>query len=305
MAVFQTRGNPIASAAPLPKTTGAETISATAILDKTTRRDETIMPTLPKIKAETNRDLSNNGRFDFSEAAKNFGYGLIKIVPNMIEGFKKHPIFFSATLLGTAALTIAAPATLTVFAAIGMGYAAYKLGSSLVNITRAILSGNGDVAERYAMQDLGEAITTGALTAISAKPVLNSLNVETKGMSTLGAVRELLSHPTKYLSAAAVESYTSIRSGQAVTNLFNFLSNTIKSLTSLFGGNKMLNSDRVILNETSTEPGLSPSDINKMMERFGQKDLGSPPKSYDQLENPTLSPSEVREILRNLDMLKK
>ena len=137
----------------------------------------------PSDSFEKGEDKSNNGKFDFSEAGKNFIKGVISPVSTMI----KHPVM----TLGIIGATIAACSLVPVMApitAIGFGaMSIFQLGKGCYNAAKSYKNGEYDKAEK-AFDEIGQGTVGVALTAVGVKQgakvakeakLMNELNVNT------------------------------------------------------------------------------------------------------------------------------
>ena len=109
-------------------------------------------------------DKSKNGKFDISEAGKNFLKGVISPITAMI----KHPLAAAGMLAGTLALCSLVP-VLGPALAIGFGaYSVYQLGKGCVNVAKNCKNGNYDDAEK-AFTTVGEGAIGTALSIMGVK----------------------------------------------------------------------------------------------------------------------------------------
>lgn len=135
---------------------------------------------------------SNNGKFDWSEAGKNFVKGLISPVTTMI----KHPLM----TVGILGATVAACALVPVMApimAVGFGaMSVYQLGKGCYNAAKLYKNGDYDNSEK-AFSQIGEGTVGVALTAMGVKQsakvakeakLMNELNVNTLSKAQKEAV---------------------------------------------------------------------------------------------------------------------
>ena len=128
-------------------------------------------------------DKSNNGKFDLSEAGKNFLKGVISPVTTLI----KHPLMtagvLGATVVACSLVPVLAPVT-----AIGFGImSVYQLGKGCYNAGKLYSKGEYDKAER-AFDEIGQGTAGVALTALGIKQsakvakeakLMSELNVNT------------------------------------------------------------------------------------------------------------------------------
>jgi len=170
-----------------------------------------------RVKA-TKIDKSNDGKFSFSEAAKNFGKGLISPITGMFQSKKT---FAKAALMivGSAVLIAATGGAATPFLiAAGVGMGACQAAKGAYKIVKAK---NGDDIEK-AFYDIGGATGTIGLSVMGAKGALKSAGMSTKGLNPLSATAKCFTSS----KSLAVESLTTFKNGYFKTNL----SNTIKPL---------------------------------------------------------------------------
>lgn len=174
--------------------------------------------------------LNSNGKFDISEAGINFSKGLISGISNLIESFKKHPYLTSGFVVGVTAAVIMLPTLAVPLVAFGFVYSGYKLLESAYYITKAIRNGNGDIAEKQAMHSLGEAVFAGATSAIAARPALNAMNIETKGITFLNVLKEV-AKPVNILNSFKI-AYQALKGGN-ITNAAGQLARLESELSNL------------------------------------------------------------------------
>ena len=113
---------------------------------------------------EKAEDKSNNGKFDWSEAGKNFLKGVISPVTAIF----KHPLttagIIGATVLACSLVPVLAPIT-----AIGFGVLSlYQLGKGCYNAAKLYKNGQYDNAEK-AFDEIGQGTVGVALTAVGVK----------------------------------------------------------------------------------------------------------------------------------------
>ena len=159
------------------------------------------------------KDKSNNKKFDFSEALKNFGQGLASPITSMFSS-PKNFLMGAGMIAGSIALVVAtggAAAPILVAAGVGMGVV--QAGGAVVKIAKAE---NGDDVEK-AFFDVGGATSTIGLSLWGAKGSLKQANVCTEGLDTFAATKKCFTS-SKDL---AVESFDVFKSGYYKTNISN------------------------------------------------------------------------------------
>ncbi len=111
-----------------------------------------------------NNDKSNNGKFDFSQAAKNFGKGLISPITMMF----KHPLATIGIVAATAAATSLVP-VLGPLLAIGFGAASvYQAGKGVYEAAKNYKNGEYDNAEK-SFDKIGQGVIGAALSLLGVK----------------------------------------------------------------------------------------------------------------------------------------
>ena len=112
-------------------------------------------------------DASNDGKFSFKEAAKNFIKGLVSPVTTII----KHP-FVSLAAVATVGLACSALPILCPIMTLAFGaFSVYHLGKSTVNTVKNYKAGNYDKAEK-GFTGVGEGVIYTALSAFGFKHAL-------------------------------------------------------------------------------------------------------------------------------------
>lgn len=171
-------------------------------------------------------DLSCDGKFSFSEAAKNFGKGFVSPVMGMLSS--KESFFTGAALMAGCALLVVATggaaAPFLVGAGVAMG--AVQAGQGIAKI---ITAKNGDDIEK-ACYDFGGATGTIGLSVLGAKGSLKQAGVATEGLNPFSATVKCVTT----LKSTAAESAMTFKTGYFKTNLQNaikplFQSRTFKS----------------------------------------------------------------------------
>ena len=111
-----------------------------------------------------NEDKSNNGKFDFSQAAKNFGKGLVSPITMMF----KHPLATIGIVAATAAATSLVP-VLGPLLAIGFGAASiYQAGKGVYEAAKNYKNGEYDNAEK-SFDKIGQGVIGAALSLLGVK----------------------------------------------------------------------------------------------------------------------------------------
>lgn len=109
-------------------------------------------------------DKSNNNKFDFSEAVKNFGKGIISPFAALI----KHPLMAVGMIAGTVALTTLVPVLAPVLA-VGFGaFSVAQIGKGTYDAVKNYKQGNYDDAEK-SFDKIGQGVVGTALTALGIK----------------------------------------------------------------------------------------------------------------------------------------
>lgn len=140
---------------------------------------------------------SNNGKFDFSEAAKNLGKGIISPLTAII----KHPVATIGVLAATVAATTLVP-VLGPLMAIGFGAASvYQIGKGTYDAAKNYKNGNYDDAEK-SFDKIGQGIVGTVLTALGMKQGAKVAN-EAKTMNKLDT--NILTHTQRSEIAANVD----------------------------------------------------------------------------------------------------
>lgn len=158
-------------------------------------------------------DKSSNGKFDASEAGKNFVKGVFSPVTQMFSSVKNFAIGAGIMAASTAVIIATGGAAAPILLAAGVGMGVLQAGSAAVKIVKAK---NGDDIEK-AFFDIGGATSTLGLSAIGAKPTLKQAGIKTDGLNTFSAIKK------SFTSAKdmAVESYNVFKSGYYKANIAN------------------------------------------------------------------------------------
>ena len=156
---------------------------------------------------------SNDGKFSFSRAMKNFGEGLVSPITSLFSSPKDF-VMGAGMIAGSIALVVAtggAAAPILVAAGVGMGV--IQAGKAVVKIIDAK---NGDDVEK-AFYDVGGATSTIGLSLWGAKGSLKQANIKVGSMDTIAATKKCFTS-SKDL---AVESFDVFKSGYYKTNIAN------------------------------------------------------------------------------------
>lgn len=129
------------------------------------------METTPAIK-----DASNDGKFHFWEAGKNFLGGVYDSTLGIIENAIKNPKeFFTGVALTVGAVLATAAVTGLTVATVGTGllilggaWALYTTAKGVINVIRHNVNGDGDAAERAA-KEAGKGVGQLAMTALGMR----------------------------------------------------------------------------------------------------------------------------------------
>lgn len=158
---------------------------------------------------------ANNGKFDFWQAMKNFGAGLVSPITSMFES-KKNFIAGVATIAASAALVIAtggAAAPLLVVGGLVLG------GIQVVKTVADFASAkNGDDIEK-AFHTAGTATSIVGLSLLGAKSSLKQAGADSEALNSFGAVKKCFTN----LKTFAGESFEMFKTGYFKTNLYNGL----------------------------------------------------------------------------------
>lgn len=170
-------------------------------------------------------DKSNNGKFDFSEAGKNFLKGVISPITTVI----KHPV---ATLgvIGVTAVACSLVPVLGPITAIGFGaLSLFQLGKGCYNAAKLYKNGQYDNAEK-AFNEIGQGTVGVALTAVGVKQsakvtkeakLMNELNVTSLSKAQKQAIASEVNEGTFASAMKEVGSLFTTKSGlKAVLNQF-------------------------------------------------------------------------------------
>ncbi len=156
-------------------------------------------------------DKANNGKFDFSQAAKNLGKGVASPITNLLSSPKNLLIGAGMTIASMAVIAATGGAAAPLFVVAGLGMGALQAGKAISSI---ITAKNGDDIEK-AFYDVGGATTSLTLSAIGAKTSLKQANIETKGLSIINSIKKCFTS-SKDLS---IECFKVFKSGYFKTNL--------------------------------------------------------------------------------------
>ena len=173
------------------------------------------IPMVGSRRMPTKIDESNDGKFSFSQAAKNFGKGLISPVTSMFAS-KKSFAMGALMIVGSAALVIATGGAATpLLIAAGVGMGAFQGGKAAYKIATAK---NGDDIEK-ACFDIGGATSTIGLSMLGAKGSLKQASVSTEGLNSFSATAKCFTSA----KSLAVEGFTTFKNGYFKTNMANAL----------------------------------------------------------------------------------
>lgn len=141
-----------------------------------------VTESIDTVEFSNKEDKSKNGKFDVSEAAKNFGKGILSPFTAMI----KHPVATVGLIAGTVALTTLIP-VLTPVLAVGFGAVGlYQVGKGTYDAVNNYRKGNYDEAEK-SFDKIGQGIVGTVMSAIGIKQgakvaneakLMNKLNVK-------------------------------------------------------------------------------------------------------------------------------
>lgn len=132
------------------------------------------------------KDASNDGKFTFGEALKNFGKGLI----SPLKAVVKHPIMsigaIAVTAVGCSLIPVLAPILAVGFGALSL----FQLGKGVYNAVSQYKKGNYDASEK-AFEDIGAGTVGTATSALgirqSAKIALEAKTMSELNVATLNA----------------------------------------------------------------------------------------------------------------------
>ena len=160
-------------------------------------------------------DTSNDGKFSFFEAAKNFAKGLVSPITSMFES-KKNFFTGAAMIIGSAVLVVATGGAATPFLlAAGVAMGAVQGGQAVYKIAKAK---DGDDVEK-AFYDIGGATGAIGLSVAGAKGSLKSAGLESEGLNAFSATVKCFTSA----KAQVVESFNVFKNGYFKTNLSNFI----------------------------------------------------------------------------------
>lgn len=155
---------------------------------------------------------SNNGKFDVSECAKNFGKGLLSPITAVFE----HPIA-TIGMVGAAAIACTLVPVLGPLMAVGFaGLSLFQVGKGLNNVVKNYKNGNYDKAEQ-SFNEVGEGTIGVALSACGLKQSAK-IAKEAKMMSNLGA--DSLTVAQKEAVASEVKGGSYLDALKEITSLF-------------------------------------------------------------------------------------
>ncbi len=128
---------------------------------------------------KNSQDASNDGKFTFKEAIKNFGKGIISPVTTIM----KHPFMTIGAIASTAAVCSVVP-VLTPILAVGFGALSFvQLGKGIYNAAKEYKNGNYDNSEK-AFEQIGQGAISSALSVLGLKQAAKVAK-EAKVMSNL------------------------------------------------------------------------------------------------------------------------
>lgn len=166
-------------------------------------------------------DKSNNGKFDISEAGKNFLKGVISPITAVV----KHPLM-TAGIIGGTALACALVPVLAPITAIGFGaMSVYQLGKGFYNAGTLIANKEYDKAEK-AFDEIGQGTVGVALTALGIKQsakvakeakLMNELNVNVLTKAQKQAVATEISEGSYLNALKEIGSLFTTKSGLKAT----------------------------------------------------------------------------------------
>lgn len=163
---------------------------------------------------------SNDGKFSFSQAMKNFAHGLVSPITNMFSS-PTNFLIGAGVMAGSVLLvgaTGGAAAPFLVAAGVTMG--AIQAGEGISKIVKAK---NGDDVEK-AFYDLGGATSTIGLSVTGAKNSLKQANIDSKELGIFGATKKCFTS----LTGLAKESFDVVKFGHYKTNWSNSYRNTLQ-----------------------------------------------------------------------------
>lgn len=153
---------------------------------------------------------SCDGKFSFSEAAKNFAKGIVSPITNMFASVQNFAIGAGMIVGSMALIAATAGAAAPVLVAVGLGLGTVQAGKAVYKVVTAK---NPDDVEK-AFYNLGEATSAVGLSAIGAKTSLRQANFETEGLSVLNAVKKCFTSSKDLIK----ESFNVFKSGYFKTN---------------------------------------------------------------------------------------
>ena len=147
---------------------------STNLLDKYAPSDEFVKDDITEVNA------SNDGKFTFKEAMKNFGKGLISPVKAVID----HPLIAIGMIAATAALCFAVPAV-TPLMTIGFGaLSLFEVGKGSYNAVKNYKNGDYDASEK-SFEKIGTG-TIGTILTILGLKSSAKVAAEVKQANSLG-----------------------------------------------------------------------------------------------------------------------
>lgn len=164
-------------------------------------------------KEKASNEKACNGKFDFWQAMKNFGHGLVSPITNMFES-KKNFIAGVGTIAASAALVVATGgAAAPLLVAGGLVLGGLQVVKTVADFANAK---NADDVER-AFYTAGTATSVVGLSLLGAKSSLKQAGADSEALSALGAAKKCFTD----IKSFAGESVEMFKTGYYKTNLYN------------------------------------------------------------------------------------
>lgn len=223
-------------------------------------------------------DKSNNNKFDMSEAAKNFGKGIISPLKAVVD----HPIATIGIVAGTAVATTLIPVLAPVLA-VGFGVASvYQIGKGTYQAVKNYQNGDYDKAEQ-SFDKIGQGVVGTALSLIGIKQSAKIAN-EAKLMKELNV--KSLTHTQKTEIATNVDkggfinalkdNFSLFTSKKGLGAIFHqFKPSSIKTrfteFVECFKGNRMVKEEQTITEKKIKK--MTPEEFKKTPEGIRRASL--------------------------------
>lgn len=160
-------------------------------------------------------DKSCNGKFDFSQALKNFGKGLVSPITSMFSSTKNFLIGAGMIAASTALVVATGGAAAPILVAVGLGMGAVQAGQGVYKVATAK---SGDDIEK-AFYDFGGSTGAIGLSLVGAKASLKQAGVNADGMDTFSASAKCFKDAKSFI----ISGKESFQTGAYKTNLKSFI----------------------------------------------------------------------------------